>query len=400
MTAPAVADQRAAETPESGRPRSGSIAGIWRMWRLPILLAAIVLAGGILIALLQPSPATDTYLDPASTGPLGAHAVTDILAARGHHVTTTHAVGPTVAAASSGATVVVTSSYFLTNAQLSSLATVPGNIVVFDPSPAALAALAPGVAPAGIVPLGAVQPRCALSAATLAGNATMGGDGMKANSSLPRLQVCYPAHGRATLLQFEENSRLVTLVGSGQLLTNQHLGQLGNAALALNLLEASPRVVWLVPELATAAPPGHLRRSLTSMIPLAAWLVVIQLAIAGFLAALWRARRFGPVVAERLPVVVRASETVEGHARLYQSRRAREGAAASLRAAAIGRLTAATGLPPGASPEALADGLSARTGQRSEHITTTLFGPAPAGDVGLVKLADDLDALERQVLTQ
>ncbi len=65
--------------------------------------------------------------------------------------------------------------------------------------------------------------------------------------------------------------------------------------------------------------------------PLAAWLVAIQLGVALLLAALWRARRLGPLVTERLPVVVRASETVEGHARLYRSRRARDRVAATLR---------------------------------------------------------------------
>ena len=50
------------------------------------------------------------------------------------------------------------------------------------------------------------------------------------------------------------------------------------------------------------------------------WLVVV-------LVALWKGRRLGPLVAEQLPVVVRASETVEGRGRLYRSRRARDRAA-------------------------------------------------------------------------
>ena len=115
---------------------------------------------------------------------------------------------------------------------------------------------------------------------------------------------------------------------------------------ALNLLGARPRLVWLVPgpppraggasgpgtvhqhrsarRLAGAAPAGRSRR---------------------VLAALWRGRRLGPIVAERLPVVVRAAETVEGHGRLYRARRLADRAAAALRDAARGRILPLLGLP-------------------------------------------------------
>src|SRR5690606_41722785 len=49
------------------------------------------------------------------------------------------------------------------------------------------------------------------------------------------------------------------------------------------------------------------------------------------LLAWWQGRRLGPLVTEPLPVVVRASETVEGRGRLYRSRRARDRAAEALR---------------------------------------------------------------------
>ncbi len=68
------------------------------------------------------------------------------------------------------------------------------------------------------------------------------------------------------------------------------------------------------------------------------WLAVV------LLAALWNGRRIGPLVAENLPVVVRASETVEGRGRLYRSRRARDRAADALRTAALQRLLPRLGL--------------------------------------------------------
>ena len=106
----------------------------------------------------------------------------------------------------------------------------------------------------------------------------------------------------------------------------------------------------------------------------------------GVLLALWQARRLGPVVAERLPVVVRAAETVEGRGRLYRARRARDRAAAALRAAS------STGSPPGSGcPRPPARTRSsrrpppdrpgpARAGHRAVR-------PAPADEAGLVALA-------------
>ena len=64
------------------------------------------------------------------------------------------------------------------------------------------------------------------------------------------------------------------------------------------------------------------------------------------LAMLWRGRRLGPLAAEPLPVVVRSAETAEGRARLYQDGRSLDRAAATLRAAALTRLSARLRLGP------------------------------------------------------
>jgi len=126
---------------------------------------------------------------------------------------------------------------------------------------------------------------------------------------------------------------------------------------------------------------------------------VIQLGIVVLLTALWRMRRLGPLIAEPLPAVVRACETVQGHGRLYRSRRARDRAAAALRGAALGRIAARLGLPRGTPPQATCGELASRTGRGADEIRAVLFGPVPADDAALVRLATDLDALEGQVLT-
>jgi hypothetical protein len=117
------------------------------------------------------------------------------------------------------------------------------------------------------------------------------------------------------------------------------------------------------------------------------------------LTALWRMRRLGPLIPEPLPVVVRACETVEGHGRLYRSRRARDRAAAALRGAALGRITIRLGLPRDAPPDVACQELASRTGREADEIRAILFGPVPRDDAALVQLTTDLDALEGQVLT-
>jgi hypothetical protein len=221
---------------------------------------------------------------------------------------------------------------------------------------------------------------------------------------------CYPASlapGKSaaapafpSLVRYASTGRLITVLGSGSGLANQQLGSDGNAALAMNLLSSSSRVIWLVPgprPLAARAPGG---RSVASLIPEPVYAVVIQLGIVVLLTALWRMRRLGPLVAEPLPAVVRACETVQGHGRLYRSRRARDRAAAALRGAALGRIAARLGLPRGTPPQATCGELASRTGRGADEIRAVLFGPVPADDAALVRLATDLDVLEGQVLTQ
>jgi len=122
--------------------------------------------------------------------------------------------------------------------------------------------------------------------------------------------------------------------------------------------------------------------------------VVLQLCVVVGVLAWWRARRLGPLVAEPLPVVVRASETVEGRARLYRSHRARDRAADALRAAALTRLTPRLGLARNATPDAVTQAVAHRTGSDCGAV---LFGPAPGTDADLLTLAHQLDDLERQV---
>jgi hypothetical protein len=265
-----------------------------------------------------------------------------------------------------------------------------------------LEAFAPAVTVADLdAPFGTpVDPRCNLAAASLAGSADAGGITYRGP---PHATACYPVDGNPSVVRYVRAGRTVTVLGSGLLLSNGWLALEGNAALSLNLLSAHHAIVWLTPEPTIAQPPppaSASKRSGPPLIPGAAWLVVLQLCVALVLAAVWRARRFGPLISEQLPVIVRASETVEGHARLYQSRRARDRAAKALRDDMLGRMLPALGLVAGVPADAVADGVASRSRRSRQEILAIVYGPAPATDADLVRLARDLDELEREVRSQ
>ena len=113
--------------------------------------------------------------------------------------------------------------------------------------------------------------------------------------------------------------------------------------------------------------------------------------------ALWRARRLGPVVTEPLPVVVRASEAVEGRSRLYRAARARGTAAEALRAGTRDRVVRRLGLATDSGRAAVVDAVTARTGRDPAELDALLYGAAPGDDAALVRLAGDLSALEQSL---
>ena len=409
---PAPASPGAASPGPASAGPSRSVAArptdTWRRWRAPLGSMLVILLGGALIALLQPSAHEAGYLDPTDPGPFGTRALAHLLAPRGEPVIRAGTVQSAEAAAQgrsapgrsapgSGVTLVVTNPGLLSGSQLDRLAGVHASLLLVEPVPAELTALAPGTAVAGDAPVRNADPGCSLPAAMLAGSADMGG--VLLRSTAPGAWRCYRMNGQPSLVRYRIGGRTITLLGAGTPLTNQYLGGYGNAALALDLLSGNSRIVWLVPSLAPGGgpPPGG-PKSLLSLIPRAAYLVTIQLAIAVVLAALWRMRRLGPLVTEPLPVIVRASETVEGHGRLYRSRRSRDRAAAVLRDAALNRITIRLALPRGAGADPVCAAVAARTGRQAASIKATLFGPVPRDDVALVTLARDIDTLEADTL--
>ncbi len=395
----------ASSTPAGWQRPPSRLARLWQRTRFPLLLIALASVSVTVLVLAAPQGKSNDYLDPADASGTGAKALAVILVQRGFQFTSVYSPSAALSAIGSRtgrptATLVITSPDLLTAAQRGQLANADAELVLVEPGAAALRSLAPAIAVANLTaPIDkAISPSCSLPAATLAGSADAGGLTYQIPASATG---CYPINGHPSVVTYRAGHRTITIIGNGLLLADGLLGQEGNAALALDLLSAQHTIVWLTPEPKVAAPhPRAAGRPKPALIPGAAWLVVLQLFVALLLAALWRMRRFGPLITERLPVVVRASETVEGHARLYQSRRARARAAAALRTAMLARVQPALGLAVEATPDAVIDGLASRSSRTRQQIEAIGFGPPPGSDADLVALAHELDELEREVRSQ
>jgi hypothetical protein len=396
VTNTTVTAPREKAPPDRGSATAASPSGhdLWRAARAPLLIAAAIGIVVALIAIANPG-GRQGLLDPDAVDNSGSHALATLLHDHGVEVTRVTTLAEAQSLAGAATTLLVTRANLLPPQLMRDLAETPADLVVLAPGDPQLGAMGVPARAVGDTSVQNRAPDCALPAAESAGAAEMGGVAYIPTAGTDVLG-CYHQSSAATLLEFTRADKTVTILGSGAPWTNGRLAHSGDAALGLHVLGANPRVVWLVPSLrAAVAAAGH--RSLTDLLPDRVLLVVGQLAIAVLLLALWRARRLGPVVTEPLPVAVRAAETVEGRARLYRASHARDRAADALRIGCRSRLTTVLGLPTDTEPPALVATVAGRTRRAESAVRDLLYGAAPDGDPALVRLADDLDALAREV---
>lgn len=184
------------------------------------------------------------------------------------------------------------------------------------------------------------------------------------------------------------------VIADADLVTNAHLAQEGHAALAIRSLGHQPELIWFDAAHASALDGiWHPPTLPPWLIPLMA--LGVTTALTG---ALVRGRRFGRLVSEDLPVVVEPTLTTTGRAQLYRHAHARREAAHALRAGTGTRLGRHLGVPqPGSRSELVAaiQAASSRPGAQIDHL---IYGPPPADDQALVRLAHDLHTLESEIL--
>ncbi|MCQ4198099.1 MULTISPECIES: DUF4350 domain-containing protein [Streptomyces] len=377
---------------------------IWTRGRGVALALVLLLAGAVAIAVVR-SGDHHGELDPRSADPAGSRAVAELLAERGVSTRVVTTLDAARAATGPDTTLLVAAPDLLTERQQTRLhATVAGSggrTVLVAPGGRAVERLVPGVTADPALSFDStLAPACDLPAARRAGTADTGG--LRYSTHLAA-DACYPSRRLATLLRVPDTSAEGTpgdtvVLGARDILVNDRLDDHGNASLALQLLGSRDHLVWYLPSLSDVPDPDE-ERGFFDLLP-SGWLWgTLQLFIAAALAALWRARRLGPLVPEKLPVAIRASETVEGRARLYRKANARDRAATALRSATRTRLAPLVGVPVtrAHTPETLLPALSAHLHGDGQPLHSLLFGPPPGDDAALIALADQLDALESEV---
>lgn len=409
-----------APSPTSTAPTAHQV---WKRSRGLLIALLVLVIAGITFAAVR-SGTNYGHLDPRSPDPKGSRAAAELLKERGVSVTVATTLDEATTAAGPNTTLLVTGPNLLTPSQQRRLhkatAASSGRTLLIAPGPAAVSRLAPGVRAEPHRPVSVLPPSCAFPAARSAGPANMGGVRYTAPDSTAT--ACYPSDQAPSLLILKDREDGDTvLLGSPDFLHNERLDQQGNASLALQLLGSRPHLVWYLPSLADPSAttddgtPGENNHDdegsgeetsgdesgFLDLIP-SGWIWgTLQLTLAACLAAIWRARRLGPLVVEQLPVSIRASESAEGRAGLYRKANARDRVAESLRAAARNRIARLTGVTAreAHTADVLLPAVSTRTTTTGDDLSPLLFGPAPANDAALVLLAEHLDALEREVRT-
>jgi Domain of unknown function (DUF4350) len=360
----------------------------WPRWLLPALVAICAVAA---LSTYLTAPRPGGQMDPEATGPDGAHALVTLLRDHGVTVVVANNVDEAVDAARPGSLLLFGQTQRVTTEPLlNRLADAPGDLLLVEPTSRARAALSPGIRNATDgAPSDA--PDCTLREANQAGSVDLG---LSNNFRAVGDRTVTSCYGGA-LVRYRDGGRTVTVVGSSEFMTNGGLLRAGNAALAMNLAGQHPRLVWFAPQHVEGGSAA--KGKIFDLIPDGVIWMVIQLWLTVGLVALWKGRRIGPLVAEDLPVVVRASETVEGRGRLYRSRRARDRAAQALRTAALQRLLPRLGLGADTRPPAVVQAIASRNRSDPEMVGRILFGAPPATDADLVQLTRALDDIERQV---
>lgn len=357
--------------------------------------AAIVLVIALGTLLLSGGLGSQADFAPDNPGPRGARALAEVLRQRGVAVTVTRDVQDAARLATGGTLLVDDGGALLDAQQWDTLKSGDARLVVVAPAFRSIEALLPTARLAGRPAGTTAAARCDLPVARRAGSMSLAGAGSSLRiEATSGADLCFrDGEGRGQLARTDDGS--VTLLASRSPFQNEHLGELGNAAVALTALGARPTLVWLRPDPASSAATA--RPTLESLTPTWATPMLVLALLAAVAAAFWRGRRLGPLVVEQLPVVVRSRETVEGRARLYARGGARLRAADALRIGTIGRLAPALGLSRLASVEQVVLAAAARTGRSREDLHALLVGAEPRSDADLVALSDDLGRLERAV---
>lgn len=382
--------------------------------RRPIAIVAALLFIALVVTLIWTTRPEDyTPLSTENSTPSGTRAVAQILRAQGVDVRQVSTMADARVDAPASTTLVIADTEPLAVYQIDALMDYPGDLVLIDPSQSVVDRVAPALTVEPSLDASPAIADCDDPDAMAAQSVRVADQGLAGDPGTDGV-VCFPNdYGSHAYASIDDGERRVTLIASWPLVTNEFLADDGNAALALRALGRHESVVWYVGDLFDpstltwsdgdgssgtdgAAPPTEIEAN-PDFLPPGTGSAAYLLALTVLLAAWWRARRFGPLVREPLPVVVRASEATRGRARLYRRSRASGRATAALRATAVARMARRLGVPRAAGKAALVPAV-ARAAQRPEQdVERILYGPPPTDDSTMMSIIQELDTLESEV---
>ena len=367
----------------------------WRRWRPGVIAVALMLIP-VLVTVWTRTITSTTPLAIDNPKDWGTMALAELLRHEGISVSKAGSLSEAVDAGRQGATIAVVNADRLSNQDRRALAESGGDVVVVgaESGSDALAGMT-GMTPKGTAAAASSTraPQCddadAHAARSLAGtraSVSLQGDGDAVG--------CFPVgeDRYAYATDSLPSGATLRVLPDPALVTNAHLAQEGHAALGVRALGHHSRVLWLDGE-HMEAPSVWNSSSTPPWLPV---LIFQLLVIAGVLAIV-QGRRFGSIVSEDLPVVVRSIETTVARGRLYRQGSDRPRAAQALRSGAALRLGATLGLPPGTSRRDVIAAVSLASGIAPATVDSLLYGPPPTSDNALATLAVQLDQLESEV---
>ena len=400
MSAPTTTSPQSAPPPSPGEASAAQVTGPrwsqhWRRWRPGVIAVTLMLVPALLTVWAQTTTST---IPLAIDNPKdwGTMAVAELLRHEGVSVSKASSLSEAVDASRQGATIAVVNADQLSDQDRRALAQAGGDVVV-------IGAKGGGNALAGLTDMTAkgtaastsstLAPQCddadAQAARSLAGtraSVSLQGD----DDAVGCFPVGKDRYAYAT--DSLPSGATLRVLPDPAPVANAHLAQKGHAAMGVRALGHHSRVLWLdgqrmkTPSLwnSPSTPP---------------WLpvLILQLIVIAGVLAIVQGRRFGGIVSEDLPAVVRSTETTVARGRLYRQGSDRPRAAQALRSGTALRLGAALGLPPGASRRDVIAAVATASGAAPATVDSLLYGPPPSSDSALATLAVQLDQLESEV---
>jgi hypothetical protein len=364
------------------------------------IITALFLLSVALVSLNLVGTAVDgPPLDPTSPRESGTLALAEVLRQQGVDVIVTTGLNETRAAlaeASESTLFLTNFDGFLTDKQIADTSDLAPTVIIAGPGITELLAVAPEVANAG-TRVGTVPAQCPSPLVSQAPEISAGPSSLRIIDNESGAVGCYGNDELGFgLISIDRGSTHLVLLAATNALTNGAITTADNAAFALRLLGHNDTLVWYTPSFDDLSDAGGIKtydELSPDWVTPVVWLIVLTL----LTAAIWRGRRFGPLVIEKLPVTVRSNETMQGRARLYEKTAARLHTLDSLRIGSIRRLATLCGMASTASIDDVINRISPLIDQPVAQLRQLLVDARPTNDSELLSFSDELLALEQRV---